>query len=264
MAWWTFTSGRIGRRASEAESPAVGSPESSGSGPDPAAILSESCTFHAPAVVMDLSSPQRLEGRFASLQDREVVIDVVASSGEMRIQPLSACCVSFPHRGRAMVFLTRVRRIEQGATAERPRQLGLRLPAQIVSEDLRSAYRVNNTRGSGLEMTLHDRRGHSWTPQIANLSMSGCLIEFLEGDGPGADWSFGSDVGVDLAMGSRSISLCGVVRRREGTRWGLTFREALRGGDVDPPDALSGIVRELERRWSEREPQPPTGATSSA
>jgi hypothetical protein len=201
-------------------------------------------------VILDLESPLRLSVRFASLRDREVVFDVDCAAESAALRPLAACCVTFSHRGRAMTFLSHVRRIETGAPLDRPRQTSLRIPTQIASEDLRSAYRVNNTRTSGLALRLVTADEREWQPEIVNLSMSGALIEFVE-DSP--QLSVGTEVSLALSMEGREIDLRGTVRRAAGQRWGLIFRESLRGGDIEPPETLAAIVRTLERRWTQRD-----------
>jgi hypothetical protein len=211
--------------------------------------LSESCTFRAAAVILDLGAPQRLSVRFASLRDREVVFDVDSAPESATLRPLAACCVAFSHRGRAMTFLSHVRRIETGAQLDRPRQMTLRIPTQIASEDLRSAYRVNNTRASGLAVKLTTADERVWEPEVVNLSMSGALIQFTD-DFP--QLSVDTEVALVLSMEGREIELCGTLRRSEGPRWGLTFRESLRGGDIEPPERLAAIVRTLERRWMQQ------------
>ena len=169
MAWWRLQPGRRAGAGSDAH----------GAGADPRTVLTERVTFRAPATLTLRDSGRVATVRFAGLSDQEVRFDLTDASAPFPIDSLAACSVTFVHRRRAMVFLSQVRRVDEGP-AEAPRQVALRLPSELASEDLRSAERIPNLRGSGIGIQIEDPAGGEWTSIPLNLSATGALVEFPE------------------------------------------------------------------------------------
>jgi hypothetical protein len=243
MAWWRVSLGDRQRREG-AGAPRAPSPGDWQAPPEVRAVLSEQVTFRAPAAVALLDSGRRFDVRFAGLGEREVSFDLPSPFPPPRLEALSACWVSFVHRRRSVAFLSHVRRVDAGTTPELPRQLVLRLPSRLASEDLRSARRIGGLRASGVRVGLDAGRRGRWTPAPVNLSASGILLEFDRTSAP--PLHAGSEARVELRLAEESVTLEARVRRRQGPRLALTFRDVLRDGDLAPPPALARILERLE------------------
>jgi hypothetical protein len=80
-----------------------------------------------------------------------------------------------------------------------------------------------------------------------NLSLSGIYIAFLGHEI--YEMSTGAHVNITLQLQDKTASLNGVVRRRDGNRYGIFFLDSIRHHELDPPDSLQVIYTTLERQW---------------
>ena len=46
-----------------------------------------------------------------------------------------------------------------------------------------------------------------------------------------------------------TATLMGLVRRKNDNQYGILFLESLREGELEPPDSLVNIYKEIERQW---------------
>jgi hypothetical protein len=54
---------------------------------------------------------------------------------------------------------------------------------------------------------------------------------------------------VKLALDDQRLSLDGEVAHSRGHQYGISFRDVVSAGFLDPPESLRRIVRLLERPW---------------
>jgi hypothetical protein len=180
--------------------------------------------------------------RFASWSPEEVVFDLPESRSFLRLEPLSACWLSFIWHDQPTGFLSQILRSEE-RRLDGGGQIALRPPTRLASEDLRSALRVSDLSGTELRVRItSDRR----SPRIAtplDLSFSGMLLEMSAAER--SELAIHEVVDLELSLGGQSAWLLGVVRRKNGRRVGIHFPEALQAGRIDPPRDLAGIIRRL-------------------
>ncbi len=238
MAWWQLNLGS--GRASQPR------------GPEAAAwtesevlesILSERVTFRAPATLLMSDWGRTTSARFAVLSDGEIRFDLASLPASLRIEPLASCCVTFVHRRHAMVFLSQVLRVDPGSTPENPRQVALRVPSRMASEDLRSAPRIPNLRGSGMVVLAEEPGGRRWTSIPLNVSATGALVEFPESAVP--RFRHGAEIQLVIEHGEISARVAATVRRVDGPRIAFTFPGALHGAATVAPKGLDEILRRL-------------------
>ncbi len=138
-------------------------------------------------------------------------------------------------------------------------RLQIRLPASKlpdIIDFLRSVDPDMTERRIGLRVPLSSSSGLSTSITFGsqtclvtplNLSLSGILIAFL-GDTV-YEMSIGAYVIVTLQLRDKTAVLNGVVRRRDGNRYGIFFLDSIRHHELDPPDSLQVIFTMLERLW---------------
>ncbi len=182
--------------------------------------------------------------RFAAYSRDEVTFQLPESRSVLRLEPLSTCWLSFLWRDQPTGFLSQVLRSEErGPTAGG--QIALRPPTQLASENLRSALRVSNLRGTELRVRVASERHSPRTVTPLDLSFSGMLLEMPECGS--SDFGVHEVVDLELSLAGQSAWLLGIVRRRNGRRVGIHFPEALQAGRIEPPPDLAGIIRRLQQ-----------------
>lgn len=256
MAWWRFPvaggGSRIGlgQADEEVERPAV----------TVDGILSESCTFRAPATLFERNGQEICRVRFAGLSERELVLDLPSERRVRQLRPPAACSALLSHRDCALTFVARVLRLDDAGTPEHPRQIVLSRPQTLAGADLRTAPRVRGA--SGLKLELRARDEEPVPALLLDLSTTGALIELPEKtrglstpELPTPDLPLGSELKLTLQLEGQTASLTGRVRRREGSRAGILFPEALRAGEPAPPPALAALVARLAA-LSQQTPKP--------
>ena len=109
----------------------------------------------------------------------------------------------------------------------------------------RSSFLVPVSPASGLTVTLkRGQTAYSVTPR--NISVMGIFVEFSSADV--SDLPRDAVLEITLAFEERTVSLRGVVNRREANGYGIVFPESIRQEELDPPLPLVEIVMELQRR----------------
>ena len=120
------------------------------------------------------------------------------------------------------------------------------LKSYVTTElNQRSAFRVPVWPASGLSATLH--RNHTiHAVRPLDISLSGMSFEFSSANAP--ELPSDADVEITLSFEDDTLTLHGVVQRREAKRYGILFAESIRDEELDPPWSLVSIVMELQRR----------------
>jgi hypothetical protein len=221
------------------------------------AAVRESCTFRAPATIFLKDTGVVCKARFASHVVTTITFDV---SDELETAHLGqVCAISFAHGEKPLLFLTTVVDYCERQPG-RPAQLVVSLPSVIVGVEKRGTFRVrvvDPAHGLDLEVTTED--GKTWSPRLVDLSLTGMQIAFPTRE---PELTVYSRVNVLLRL--KKTDLCcqlrGVVRRRDGKRYGLFFPEAVRGGEICPPEALRKLVEAVEQLWMDDD-LGPRGAT---
>jgi hypothetical protein len=167
-------------------------------------------------------------------------------SEEVELKPLSQCVFAFCLGNRGCAFLAPVRDFQCDTF---PETLSVQRPNELATER-RSAFRVPIFGDSAPVVQIRGNDQASWTPQPVDISLTGILVDFSKGEVP--DLPIDTSVQVQLRLNEVEVELLGQVRRRDGARYGIFFSEVLKGGEVEPPSALSELVRELEEIWLQR------------
>ncbi len=208
-------------------------------------VLRESCSQRVPATLLLRESGQLLHAHFESVTDHFVTLRLDAAQAAPPIHTLSLLCVSFNQGRQAIVFLSPVRHSD--CDGDEGGRLVLGLPTQMIAEDVRSAFRVPVLRGSGLQVRARAQGGHVFQGHAVNVSLSGMLLRF--DDGVPDTLRTHMELEVELAFGDSEITLAGAVRRRDDLQVGIQFPGAMRGGRLEPSEALQELVKSLERYW---------------
>ncbi len=117
--------------------------------------------------------------------------------------------------------------------------------APARESNIRQAYRVAVRPTSGLVARI--QAGTESTDVIAtSISVLGPFVGPLPGSK--LTLSMDQEVLLSLEFEGRGLTLRGIVCRQDSTGCGLLFPESLKGEELDPPQLLSRIVMELQRR----------------
>ncbi len=199
-------------------------------------LLDECCAARRPAVVVawPQGSVARCRFEWRGPEGLRLTLDAPPEAGAF--PPLAVATVSFSARGRATVFLAPVLSCDAGT-------LRLRLPDEIAGAEARLGYRVPVGSRSGLEGQLRLEDGDAIPARVVNVSVSGALVEVPPR--AGVDLLTGSAVVLLLQRGPLRLALDGVVRRRDGTRYGVFFPAALMGDETPDTRALQALLQQL-------------------
>ena len=206
-------------------------------------VFSQCCAARSPAVLLCGETGTTYQGRFTKLTRTNVVFLLSIPSSELVVAPLSVFCVTFNQGGRARVFLAPLVGVDRSGPVA---LVALELPDQIATAEGRVSFRVPVTATSGLLVRLTTDEGLTLQPGAVDLSTSGVQVCLEEAD---PALSIGAAVRVQLAHSARYASISAVVRRREGNRYGLSFPQSIREGELVPPPELSQILRSIEAHW---------------
>ena len=214
-----------------------------------AGVLECACKDATPAVVLVRETGEVLRGRFEGIEPSRVRLGLDPTAGVRAPQPLSVCGVTFGHDDKAFVFLAPVWGLTEDPRLPGRRVLSLGLPGQIATLDVGAARRIPIGMGVTLsiEVGTYDRR--TWSPEAVDLSASGILLEFGPRRPPRLP--VGALVEVALELDGVRAELMAAVRRREGSRLGLSFVDVAPGAALTPPEPLREILAKLEERWLE-------------
>jgi hypothetical protein len=199
-------------------------------------LLDECCAARRPAVVVAWPQGSIAPVRFEWRGPEGLRLTLVAPPRDGAFPPLAVATVSFSARGRATVFLAPVLSCDEST-------LRLRLPDEIAGAEARLGYRVPVGPRSGIEGQLRLEDGDAIPVRLVNLSVSGALVEVPAR--AGVDLGTSAPVVLLLQHGPRRVALDGVVRRRDGTRYGVFFPGALMGDDTPDTRALVALLQHL-------------------
>ncbi len=110
----------------------------------------------------------------------------------------------------------------------------------------RRAFRVAVPRSAGL-MVRFTLKGKTRSATPVDISLVGILIELS----PSAviDLPIDTTLSIELRLNEKVSTLMGLVRRRNNNRYGILFLDSLREGELNPPESLVNIYKEIERQW---------------
>ncbi|MBW2560544.1 MAG: PilZ domain-containing protein [Deltaproteobacteria bacterium] len=117
------------------------------------------------------------------------------------------------------------------------------------TDERRIAFRVAISRLTDLAVRVNFK-GKTWEVAPVDLSLTGILVQFLKTEI--ADIPIDAEVGIELRFDDKTAVLRGIVRRRQGNRYGILLANSLRNGELKPPETLIVIYKALERQWLRR------------
>ena len=113
----------------------------------------------------------------------------------------------------------------------------------------RMAFRVPIPGASGLAINV-EFQGRGYSVRPVDLSLPGILMQIpISYD---LQLPLGSAVTIRIELGEKTATLRGVVRRRDGNRYGIMFTVFpvfRREEQFDPPDSLLVIFKTFETQW---------------
>ena len=130
-----------------------------------------------------------------------------------------------PHLQDLIAFL---RSVKPDETEQR---MGFRVPLSISS-------------GLSASITFGDK---ACSVRPLNLSLSGILVEFSEGEV--YEMPIDTQIKISLQLQDTTTVLNGVVCRCSGNQYGIFFPDSFRDNELHPPDSLQGIYIKLEKQW---------------
>jgi hypothetical protein len=130
-----------------------------------------------------------------------------------------------PHLSDIIAFL---RSVKPDETEQR---MGFRVPLSISS-------------GLSASITFGDK---TCSVRPLNLSLSGILLEFSEGEV--FEMPIDTQISIRLQLQDTTAALGGVVRRRIGNQYGISFPDSRRDYKLDPLASLQVIYAKLEKQW---------------
>ena len=117
---------------------------------------------------------------------------------------------------------------------------------KLETTEGRMAFRVTVPRLTDLTAKL-SFNGKTWTVAPVDLSLMGILVEF--GFNDVANIPIDAEVGLELRLDDKVAALKGIVRRRKDNQYGILIADSMKKGELDPPEPLTLIYKELERQW---------------
>lgn len=207
--------------------------------------LTQACSQHATATVIQPDAGQVRQARFASITEADVNLDLLDAASCV-FQPLSYCLVTFYRGGRAFVMITPVRQFDMGADSGRP-MLTLAIPSEVYGTDMRRSVRIPVMPSTGCTAQITDAGSRVTPARPMDASFGGLQLEVEADKDPGLQVS--DAVQVVLNLKSTQCTLNAQVRRKEGLSYGLMFPDHYRGEDFEVPEAYRRMMLDLERVW---------------
>ncbi len=112
---------------------------------------------------------------------------------------------------------------------------------QPAAPERRAAFRIPVWQQSDFHVNLAIDGSH-WAVTPLDMSMYGILIEAPSNI---PEIQIDSEVLLTLQMGSETVDMLSIVRRRNGNRYGLQFPQSCAGSEVTPPHQLHAVVENL-------------------
>lgn len=208
------------------------------------------CQEQAPVTVISVDSGGICRGRFQTLSEELITLDLPQQPDGVDFSPLSQCACLFRYGNGGCVFLAEVHSLDALSS---PQILVVHRPQQAACE-ARRAFRVPIIKQLP-EAELTNESGETFHANAVDLSMTGVLLEFPGEDVP--DLPVGSRFKVHFRLEELNLTLMAEVRRRYGKRYGLFFSDVLAGDQLKPPAELSTLVHRLEQIWLDsKKPEP--------
>lgn len=206
-------------------------------------VLKDCCRHEVQALLVFHDAQLFVLGKFSCvLGDEQFVIVAQHPVPNEGLSSPAMCTVTFHHRSRLSVFLSRLHEIVPPRTKRTGARMVLGLPIQISGQDARLAERVPVSKDDPLDVAVVVD-GVRYPARGLNVSMCGVLVYLPERPLP-----LNQEVRVYLRLDGASIDLAGIVRRQVGPgQVGIFFPETVRGEMIDPPAGLRRIVLELGR-----------------
>jgi hypothetical protein len=245
---------KAGGRPDDANPGARGAPEGSGGAdavwdaPDSTRMVVECCASRLPAVAVSWPHGGVARCRFREIGHGKLTLDADGALDLDTFPALAVAVVSFHWGGRARVFLSPVLPAAAGA-AGGPEILTLRAPDRIAGAEARLSVRVP-VPGAELVTELRTPDGDALPVRAVDISVTGLLVDVPIA--AGREFSAGDLLRVRIEHGSRSAVVDAVVRRRDGSRYGLFFPGAIDREDAGDAASVREIVAPLVRSWLSR------------
>jgi len=199
----------------------------------------------APVQLVFESLRLSVAARTAEAGRGKLVFDLLAAPTP-RIPVASACCVSFLRQGQPWLFMTRVLSIAAKGRSLPPR-IAVRTPSFLACTERRRSVRLKVPETVELRATLATISGRHVPVVPLELSLAGMLVETF--DETDAELHPGAPLVCALELGELRGLLRGEVGYRQGTRCAVFFPDAVKSGELKPPDVLVKMYRLVESAW---------------
>lgn len=202
-------------------------------------VLHQVCAEAVAATLVTDGMHQVCRGRFRAVDDGRVVVEV--TDPHAPLQSLALCTVIFATGDKTRVFISSVREVE---AVDGGLRVALAMPEELAGTEGRTAFRVPVTQQAALRVLL-EVEGSAVEVEAEDVSLVGMAIHLPAGFEPQP----GATVTAQVGDSEESIVLDAEVRRVDVGLCGLSFRDAVSGGRVEPPPELRRIVQRLEFAW---------------
>jgi hypothetical protein len=207
--------------------------------------LRESCEFHAPAVVISPEQFATFQGRYQSLDEERLVIEVFSKQDYLPFKPLAFCFVSFAHQTRIGVYIARVLRSDY---KDERHLLVVEPPVEVCAVEARKSFRVTVPPGSGLKIAARINPTDTVMLKGIDLSLAGAQVAFPRDHAE--DFHVGAAMDIAMQLGSVRVDTFAEVKRVVGHQAGLFFPKFLDAeGHLVPSDKMITILRNIETIW---------------
>ncbi len=210
--------------------------------------LAESCQFHAPAVVISPEQFATFQGRYQSMGDDRLVVEIFSKQQYLPFKPLSFCFISFAHQTRIGVFIARVLRSDY---KDERHLLVVEPPTEVCAVEARKSFRVTVPPGSGLKIAARVAPTETVMLRGIDLSLAGAQVAFKKEHA--REFRVGAAMEVALQHKGVRVDTFAEVKRVVGNQAGLFFPKFLDAdGNLAPSDKMITILRNIEQIWLKR------------
>lgn len=219
-------------------------------------ILRECVAAQARAYVVNPEHSLVVPTVFFGVLPEELILELIGTDTtgiQETLVSTSLVLVSFSVGRQCGSFHANLRRcIDASADDTHPPRLAITLPEEIALANGRMLFRVDTSNIVDLQCMVGLRGSHGGTlvaARVLDISDSGARLRI---DGAGPELKLAEKVAITFSFHERRVVIDGVVRRREGSIYGLYFPMVIRSPELESPAELRGLVLALEREWLNR------------
>jgi len=196
-----------------------------------------SCRLHL------LHSGDLIPAMFHAVRHQHLFLLVPAPFHVDSLHPDALCCVSFPFQQTFCAFLGCITEFE---TTDAGLEVGYTIPTVIESTNLRRSFRVPIVQDAHVDLSVEVAARGRLSALPVNVSDCGIEAQLTSDEELIA---INDPVRLNFRFRNEAVELPGVVRRRQGTRFGFELALPQAPESRERLAAWQRIVRSLEQVW---------------